>query len=188
MVLPFPGEREGRESGPSRLPGFHVRTPRGRQHRTENTGPGGTGTSPTSTMVGGFVVLQAAAQGWTTLPLPSHGQPDNNKRMEETPKKGGHGWGGWWHGEGGTGTAVIQSSSRPMMRVDKLSAPQRACVPFWPGWKQRAQSGSGLGPGGRVEEDEGPTREPEEGMGGGWRGSSSRSATAPLRRCQSVSQ
>lgn len=43
-------------------------------------------------MAGGFVVLQAAAQGWTTLP--SHGQPDNNKRMEETPKKGGHGWGG----------------------------------------------------------------------------------------------
>lgn len=49
-------------------------------------------------MAGGFVVLEAAAQSWTTLPLPSHGPQDNNKRMEETPKKGGHGWGG----DGGT--------------------------------------------------------------------------------------
>jgi hypothetical protein len=107
------------ESGPARLPSTTLGEDRP--------------VPPRPAAQGVIVVVQAGPLlSWST------GQQERNE-------KGGHGW----DGEGGTGTAVAQSSSRPVMRADKLSPPQRVCLLAWQ--HSLGRKGRGTYPGTRWE-------------------------------------
>lgn len=155
--------------GPARLPREDTPRPAAQnfKHRTRRD-------RTTTTMPVGFVVVQAGAgRPLPLLPLWSTGQQKGENRGTRM---------GGWHGEGGTGTAVIQSSSRPVMRVDKLSGPQRVHPLAWLAavstvWVWVLTGGSR-----RMRDLPGNQRR----GGGAWRGSSSRSATPRRRRLASV--